>query len=258
MIALFDSGLGGLSILQSIERLLPSVPTAYLADTAQFPYGTKTESEVRDIALQAAAALMRYRPSILVVACNTASTSALDAIRRQFPDTPVVGVVPAIKPAAQQYPDGPIAVLATERTLASSAYAELKAQFATDGGIIDQPCPGWVELVESGHVDDEQARNAVETIVQPLIRRGVTTFVLGCTHYPFLRDTIAEVAGRPVAIFDSGEAVARQAERLMNRMSITAPAEASHRFFTSGDPSTVGPLMSRLLGHPVVPEKMQP
>lgn len=232
MIALFDSGVGGLSVLLAIRRRLPLVDTVYLADTKNFPYGEKSTEDVRDFSLVAAAALMRYAPTVLVVACNTASTSALDAIRSQHPSTSIVGVVPAIKPAAHQYPDGPIAVLATERTLASRAYTELKAQYATDGGIIDQPCPGWVELVESGHVDDKQARIAVEAIVQPLIQRGVTTFVLGCTHYPWLRSVLASVAGPAAAVVDSGPAVAEQVERVV--ASGQATEGGQERYLCSG------------------------
>lgn len=250
MIGFFDSGVGGLSILQDVVRLMPGFSTVYLSDTANFPYGQKSEVEVQTISGRAIEILMRYSPIAVVVACNTASTSALPQLRQQFPSMPIVGVVPALKPAAAVTTTGKIGLLATTRTLQSAAYQELKSAYAKGLTVIDQPCPGWVEMVEIGHVNDAAAEEAVDRIVTPLAKQGVDTYVLGCTHYPFLRSLIERYAGVGAHVIDSGLAVAQQLQRLIP----TTPAVLESRqqlFLSTGAEDNVSKLMSVLLGHPV-------
>lgn len=250
MIALFDSGVGGLSILIEIQRLLPGESTVYLADTANFPYGQKSEDQVRNIALGAADVLMKYAPTALVVACNTASTVALPALRQRYPSLPIVGVVPALKPAVAATKSGTIALLATERTLGSEAYRQLKQEFASGRTIIDQPCPGWVELVETGHVSDEQAKTAVEAVIEPLQARGADTYVLGCTHYPFLSPLIQRAAGREATILDSGQAVAEQLQRVLPPSGSSSKNRKEY-YLTSGTEDNLSTLAGELIGHRV-------
>lgn len=225
---------------------MPGASTVYFADTANFPYGPKSEDEVRRCSLHAVDVLMKYHPSAMVVACNTASTIALEAIRKHIPTIPVVGVVPALKSAAAMTITKNVAVLATERTLASRAYRELKKSFAAGTTIIDQPCPGWVELVENGHIDDAEAAQAVRDVVEPLTARGVDVYVLGCTHYPFLRPLIEKCAGQKASTLDSGEAVAKQLQRVAPE--VTSNNIISRRIFlASGDAKKFRELASRLL-----------
>lgn len=250
MIGFFDSGVGGLSILQAVEELLPQHSTVYLADTAHFPYGTKDEGVIQDITVQAVKALLNYSPSVIVVACNTATTSALSELRRTFPSIPIIGVVPAIKPAVSVTRNHRIALMATERTLASTAYRQIKEEYGLGATIIDQPCGGWVELVEAGHIHDEQAEQAVQQVIELLKNQAVDTFVLGCTHYQFLRPLIQRYAGQGTTIIDSGQAVAQQVQRVL----ADQPDDAGHRqqiFLTTGTSDTLSSFMKNVLGRSV-------
>lgn len=250
LVGFFDSGVGGLSVLQEVTRRVPHVSTVYLADTAHFPYGTKSENEIRTIATQAVERLLPYKPEIIVVACNTASTSALDHLRQQYPQVTFIGLVPAIKPAVAMSQTKKIAVLATTRTLASPAYHQLKLTHAAGVTVIDQACPGWVELVEAGHLDDAEAEQAVRDVVEPLARQNVDAYVLGCTHYPFLRSLIQHFGGNTAVVLDSGEAIARQLQRLQTP-SANVDQPRSEIFLTSGDLQTFVQRASRLLGRTV-------
>lgn len=253
MVGFFDSGVGGLSILQEVERLLPNLSTVYFSDSENFPYGTKNEDEVRILSLKAVDVLMKYRPAAIVVACNTASTSALTAIREHVSDIPVIGVVPALKPAVEQTKTKTVAVLATARTLVSDAYRELQRTFAAGITVIDQPCPGWVELVESGHADDAEADRAVREIVEPLVEKNIDAYVLGCTHYPFLRKLIERYAGAQAAVLDSGEAVAKQLLRVLPKKK--EPQDPRREIFiTSGEKNAFQKLASELLGRKITVE----
>jgi glutamate racemase len=249
MIALFDSGVGGLSILRAVGAVLPDEPTAYLADTANFPYGTKSEPEIDRCAVAAAGILMRWHPDVVVVACNSASTSALASLRHTYPEVPFVGVVPAIKPAAARTRTGTVAVLATARTLESDAYRDLKGAWAGQARVIDRPCPGWVEIVERGEIGGAATREAVDHVIRPALEQGADVFVLGCTHYPFLDPVIQEVAGPEVSILDSGEAVARQVRRVLAaRRPGSGSAAAGHQYLTTGDPDALRAVAERLMG----------
>ncbi|MEK7637163.1 MAG: glutamate racemase [Patescibacteria group bacterium] len=250
-VGLFDSGVGGLSILRDIWRLMPGASTVYFADTANFPYGTKSEDEVRRCSLRAVDVLMKYHPSAMVVACNTASTIALEAIRKYITTVPIVGVVPALKPAVAMTITKNVAVLATERTLASRAYQELKKSFADGMTIIDQPCPGWVELVENGQIDDAEAEQAVRDVVEPLAAAGVDVYVLGCTHYPWLRPLIEKCVGQKASTLDSGEAVAKKLQRVLGYQTAN-DTERQEIYLTSGNADGFQKLASRLLGRDIV------
>ncbi|MFL5802496.1 MAG: glutamate racemase [Roseiflexaceae bacterium] len=254
-IGLFDSGLGGLSVLRELRVLLPQHDLLYLADTAYCPYGPRPAVEVRGRALAIGRWLIERGAGLLVVACNTASSAALDLLRSELPIA-VVGMEPGLKPAAAATRSGRVGVLATSNTLAGARFAALVERYAGGVELITQPCPGLVERVEAGDLDGPAARALVERYVAPLLARGVDVLVLGCTHYPFLRPLIAAAAGPNVAIVDTGPAVARQVARVA--MGSGPPASQGHtRFWTTGDSAVVAPAAQRLLGEQVMVESVR-
>jgi glutamate racemase len=251
-IALFDSGLGGLSILREVRARLPRHDLIYLADTAYCPYGPRPADEVRARALAIGRWLVGQGAGLLVVACNTASSAALELLRAELPIA-VVGMEPGLKPAAAATRSGRVGVLATSSTLAGARFAALVERYAEGVEVITQPCPGLVELVEAGELDGPPARALVERYVAPLLERGVDTLVLGCTHYPFLRSTIAAIAGPHVAIVDTGPAVAGQVARVAARRGLAA-GQGRARFWTTGDAARVTAAARRALGEAIVVE----
>ncbi|HEX9373407.1 MAG TPA: glutamate racemase [Roseiflexaceae bacterium] len=244
-IALFDSGLGGLSVLREVRGVLPRHDLLYLADTAYCPYGPRPLDEVRARALAVGSWLIGQGTGLLVVACNTASSAALELLRAELPIV-VVGMEPGLKPAAAVTRSGRVAVLATSNTLSGARFAALAERYADGVEVITQPCPGLVERVEAGDLSSPATRALVERYVAPLLARGADTLVLGCTHYPFLRPLIAEIAGPDVAIVDTGPAVARQVARVAAQLDLPSGSGSAY-FWTTGDPEAVAPAASRLL-----------
>ena len=248
MIALFDSGLGGLSLLRELRGQLPAHDLAYVADSAHCPYGPKPGEFVRARSLAIGRALEREGARALVVACNSAVASgALEALRAELA-IPVIGIEPGVKPAAALTQTGVVGVLATARTVESDRLASLVERYADGVEVVTQPCPGLVERVEVGLLDGPETRALVEYYIDPLLARGIDVLVLGSTHFPFLRKLIAEVAPR-VAIVDPGPAVARQVARVVVEHSI-AEGTGSVVYSTTGDPALVEPVLRRLTGDP--------
>ena len=248
VIALFDSGLGGLSLLRELRRQLPGHDLSYVADSAHCPYGPKHGEFVRDRSLAIGRSLERAQADALVVACNSAvAAGALEALRAALA-IPVIGIEPGVKPAVAMTQTGVVGVLATAISVASDRLASLVERFADGVEVVTQPCPGLVERVEAGLVDGGETRALVERYVAPLLARDVDVLVLGCTHYPFLRRLIAEVAPG-VAIVDPGPAVARQGARVVAEHSI-AEGTGSVVYATTGDPALVEPVLRRLTGDP--------
>ncbi|HEU4329077.1 MAG TPA: glutamate racemase [Roseiflexaceae bacterium] len=248
MITLYDSGLGGLSVLREVRTLLPEHDLTYLADTAYCPYGPRPVEFVRARALAVGRWAAEQGARMLVVACNTASSAALELLRAELP-LPVVGMEPGLKPAVSTTRSGVVGVLATSNTLAGERFAALVERFADGATVVTQPCPGLVEQVERGDLSGPQTRALVTRYVEPLLAHGADTLVLGCTHYPFLRAAISEVAGSTVAIIDTGPAVARQVERVAIRLGLR-PGTGALRCYTTADPALVAPPLLRLLGEP--------
>lgn len=248
-IGVFDSGVGGLSILGEIRRQLPRESLLYVADSGHVPYGEKSREYILARCRQIAAFLLEQRAKALVIACNTATVAAIAELREQYPLLPIVGLEPAIKPAAALTRCGVIGVLATTGTLASARYALLRDQFAGNAHVIAQACPGLVECVERGELHSPATRTLLQRYVQPLLERGCDTLVLGCTHYPFLRALLAELLPPSVQLTDSGPAVARQLERRLVAGDLCAvgPAQPT-RFWSSGDPQVMEPLLPLLWG----------
>lgn len=206
MIGVFDSGIGGLSVLAEIRRLLPAADMLYVADRARAPYGVRDLVDVRRISHSIADWLLGRGAESLVIACNTASAAALNSIRAAHPDVVIVGMEPAVKPAAAMTATGRVAVFATAATFQGELFDSVMTRFAHDVEVMTVACPEWVEMVERGQVDGEDADRAIDLRVRPAVTSGVDTIVLGCTHFSFLRPAIERLTG--VRVIDPSPAVA--------------------------------------------------
>lgn len=226
MIAVFDSGLGGLSVLAAIARVLPRADLAYLADTAHVPYGSKPEGFIRGRVVAIGEHLVNAGCGLLVVACNTATVAAVRALRERFPLLPIVGVEPGVKPAAAASRTKRIAVLATEATAKSERLATLIREHAAGVEVLVEPCPGWATRVEALHVGDRGFAAEIAARVEPLLADGADRLVLGCTHYSFLAPMLAPLAAGRAELVDVADAVARQCLRLAG-----GAAEGSGRLY---------------------------
>lgn len=214
MIGVFDSGLGGLSVLAALVDAIPNADYIYFADTAFVPYGNKSDEFIRQRVLAIGNELIKRGCTLLVVACNTATVSAVRALRERHPDVPVVGIEPGIKPAAQSTISGRIAVLVTEATAKSERLAHLIHDHARGIQVFVEPCPGWATQVEQLKLDSTELHHDAEARLRPLLDKGVDRIVLGCTHYSFLRALLQPLLTGRVELIDVADAVARQTSRL--------------------------------------------
>lgn len=250
-IGVFDSGVGGLSVLRAIQTQLPCHPVHYIADQAHVPYGARTQQEVREYATGITRYLLSQGARVIVVACNSASAAALHHLRAVFPDVPFVGMEPAVKPAAEQTITGVVGVLATPVTFQGEMYASLVDRFAKDITVMQDVCPGLVGQIEAGRLNSPETRAILESALRPMIANGVDTVVMGCTHYPFVIPLIQEIAGASVQVIDPAPAVARQTGRVLASQGLLARAceeLAPTRFFTTGDSTHLVEMLPRLLG----------
>lgn len=249
-IGIFDSGLGGLSVAREIRRRLPVEDLLYVADSAYVPYGGRTLDQISERSVAVTHALINGGAKVVVVACNTASGAALELLRETF-DVPIVGLEPAVKPAASTTRSGHIAVLATPATLRTDRFNRLVDNHGAGVEVTKIACPGFVELVEAGKIDGTAAAT-VMPILQPILGTDIDRLVLGCTHYPFLRTVIAGVVGEGIEIMDSGPAVARQVDRVLSEQNLKA-LNGAGRFtiLTTGEPEKVEPVAGRLWGEAV-------
>ncbi|MDP2825354.1 MAG: glutamate racemase [Sulfuritalea sp.] len=247
MIGVFDSGLGGLSVLAALVDALPRADFSYYADTAHVPYGNKSDAQIQGRVLAIGEHLASHGCSLLVVACNTATAAAVLALRSAHPGIPVVGVEPGIKPAAQESKSGRIAVLATEATARSPRLQHLIRDHAGQVEVFVEPCPGWATHVEMLQLDDPALAADVRARVEPLLDRGVDRIVLGCTHYSFLAPLLRDVVGARAKLVDVADAVARQTQRLAGRLAHGAGRLHLH---ASAHPERLRAALPRLhLGH---------
>lgn len=245
-IGVFDSGVGGLSVLRHIREVLPNERLIYVADSGHVPYGDKSREYIEERSLHISRFLQQQGADAIVIACNTASAAAAATLRSQF-NIPIIAMEPAVKPAVAASRNGIVGVLATTGTLASARFAALLERYAGAGEIITQGCPGLVEQVEEGELDSPETRALIERYTEPLLARGADTLILGCTHYPFLAALIAEVVGSDIALVDTGAAVARQLQRrLQTELPARIPGAPSAEFFTSGDAGRATRIMSVL------------
>lgn len=212
-IAVFDSGVGGLSVLRQLRRLMPGEKYYYFGDSANAPYGSRSTEEVRELTLAAIRRMFAARPcKALVVACNTATAAAVIQLRERYPDTIIVGIEPALKVAADNFPGGTIGVMATEVTLREEKFDTLLHRFRKACQVVKIPAPGLVQLVESGKTASPETKLLLEEILKPYVGK-LDALVLGCTHYPFAADAVAEVLGTDVALLDGGPGTASQTRR---------------------------------------------
>ena len=209
MIGIFDSGLGGFSVLREILKILPEQSYVYYADSANCPYGEKSKEFIIGRVRAITQLLLDKGADIIVVACNTAPAAAIKTLRAEWPEVPFVGMEPAVKPAALHTRSGVIGVLATAGTLKASKYLKTRGRFEEDVKIVEHVGRGFVELVESGDLHSENTFRTVEESIRPLLDAGADRIVLGCTHYPFLREVIEKIAGPQVQVIDPAPAVAK-------------------------------------------------
>lgn len=247
-IGIFDSGLGGLSVLAEIRKLMPHEDLLYIADSAHVPYGNKSEDYIRERALFLTRFLGERGAKAIVVACNTATAAAVPLLRQEFPQLPIIGMEPALKPAVSATRTGTIGVLATEGTLTSARFAALLSRYACTVDVITQPCPGLVEQVEQSDLDGPLTRALIMQYTAPLLERNADTLILGCTHYPFLQPLIAEVVGPHIRLIHTGPAVARQLHRVLTDKQLLATNRRAGRedFWTSGSPMALQPAVNKL------------
>ncbi|HEX6387285.1 MAG TPA: glutamate racemase [Anaerolineae bacterium] len=249
-IAVFDSGVGGLSVLRHIRAQMPRESLLYLADQAHVPYGARTLAEIRHFSEAITRFFLEQKAKIIVIACNTASAAALNQLRLAFPNVPFVGTEPAVKPAAAQTRSGKVGVLATASTFQSERYTDLMARFAHGVTVLEDPCLGLVEQIEAGATTSVETERLLRVCLEPMLVAGVDTLVLGCTHYPFVTPLIERIAGTAVTIIDPAPAVARQTERVLQQYHLLASGgqQSRIRVLTSGNAPTLARLSRQLLG----------
>ena len=251
-IGVFDSGVGGLSVLRAIRAAMPHAHLVYVADSGHAPYGDQSEAHITQRTLTVGQWLAEQGVQGITIACNTATVVAAKTLREQT-HLPVVAIEPAIKPAVALTRSGVVGVLATRQTVQSASVARLVDLYGADKRILLQSCPGLVEQVERADLHSAETEALLRQFITPLIAQGADTLVLGCTHYPFLSDTIQRVAGEGVILLDPAEAVARElARRLADNNSLTTQAApGSVQFFTSGNVAQVQAVMSHLWDAPL-------
>jgi glutamate racemase len=251
-IGVFDSGVGGLSVLRAIRAALPHEHLVYVADSGHAPYGDQSEAHITQRTLTVGNWLAEQGVKGITIACNTATVVAAKTLREQT-HLPVVAIEPAIKPAVALTRSGVVGVLATRQTVQSASVARLVDLYASDKRILLQGCPGLVEQVERADLHSAETEALLRQLIKPLLEQGADTLVLGCTHYPFLRDTIQRIAGEGVMLLDPAEAVARElARRLAENGSLSdAAVQGQVQFFTSGDVAQAQAVMSHLWDAPL-------
>ena len=250
-IGMFDSGFGGLTVARALIDLLPAEDLVYFGDTARYPYGPRPLDEVREFALQVTRVLIeRHDVKMVVVACNTAAAAALELLHFEF-DVPVVSVVdPGARALVRATRSGRVGVIGTVGTIGSGAYQRAVRSTRADVELTCAACPGFVEFVERGETDSDQVHVLAERLLAPLVQAEVDSLLLGCTHYPFLARTIADVMGRDVVLVDSADETAFEVRAILTDTGLgrRSAAKGAHRFVSSGDVAWFRQLGSRLLG----------
>ncbi|MEZ4814336.1 MAG: glutamate racemase [Bdellovibrionota bacterium] len=248
-IGIFDSGVGGLSVLKEIRKLLPCENLIYVADSAYVPYGNKSPQFILERSEKISEFLISKGAKAIVIACNTATAVSVKPLRIKWPRIPILGMEPAVKPALEKTKTGIVGVLATVGTLKSAQFAALLDKFEAKTRVVLQAAPGLVEYVERGDLDSRELRQLIASYVSPLVLKGVDVIVLGCTHYPFLREIIQQEAGVQVALVDTGAAVAKQLKRRLLEYSLLENVckGGSAVFYTTGATENTLKALSTLL-----------
>ena len=255
-VGIFDSGVGGLSVLQQIHQALPTESVYYVADSANAPWGDKPAAFVRDRGLKIARFLISQGVKAIVIGSNTGTAGSAEALRAAL-TIPVVGIEPGIKPAAAATRSGIVGAIVPAAVGGSDRLASLLDRFGTDVKIIVQPVPGLVEHIEAADIDGPELKRMVEGYIRPMLDAGADTIVLGSTHYVFLKPVLAELAGPEVSLIETGEAVARHLAHVLDERHLRADAaKPRERFWTSGDPGASESVMTTLLKRSVIVEKL--
>lgn len=252
MIGVFDSGIGGLTVLHEIHKRCPAVSTLYFADQSHIPYGLKSEAGIQRFSDRICRFLLDRGAAVIVVACNTATAAAINWLRERYPQVPFVGMEPAIKPAVAQTKSGKIGVLATASTFKSQRYAQLMDRYASQVELFENSCVGLVEQIESGDLAGDHTEALLRSFIEPMQIQGIDTLILGCTHYPLVLPIIQQIAGDGVRVINPAPAVAQQTQRLLPSY-LTANAQQQppmHEYVTSGTLSAYIPMVNRL--NPIV------
>jgi glutamate racemase len=250
LIGVFDSGIGGISVLRAIREQIPAEPVIYFGDQGHVPYGSRSMEQIQNFSEAITRFLLEQEAKIIVVACNTASAAALKYLREKFPDVPFVGMEPAVKPAAEHTQTGRVGVLATPATFQGALYASVVERFANGVELLQNTCPGLVQQIEQGNLDGEETRRILEEALLPMFEKNIDTVVLGCTHYPFVIPLIRQIVGDSVRVIDPAPAVAKQVRRVLEArdMRQESKSKGDVKFYTSGDPDELEAMLPVLLG----------
>lgn len=250
-IGVYDSGVGGLSVLRALQARLPAESFYYVADGAHCPYGDRDAAEIQELALGVGRHLLDVGCKLIVVACNTISSTSLTVMREVLEGLPIVGMVPAVKPAIEMTHTGVVGVLATQATVRGALYLDVLRRYAQNTRVVSQPCPGLVELIEAGKLDAAETEALLRRCVEPIVDAGADVIVLGCSHYPFIRPLLERIVGRNVRIVEPSDAIALQTLRILDREGLlrgSASSAGMTRFATSGDTRTFDASVFRLVG----------
>lgn len=248
-IGIFDSGVGGLSVLRAIRGQMPEESVIYFGDQIHIPYGPRRMEQIRDFSEAITRFLLEHDAKIIVVACNTASAAALRHLRDRFPDISFVGMEPAVKPAAEHTQTGKVGVLATPATFQGALYASVVERFANGVELFQNTCPGLVQQVEKGNLQGRETRQILEAALLPMLEQKIDTVVLGCTHYPFVIPLIELIAGDHVRVIDPAPSVAKQVRRVLESKGLknSSGTPGDVKFYTSGEPDVLKSLLPHLL-----------
>lgn len=248
-IGVFDSGVGGLSVLKAMREQMPAENIVYFGDQGHVPYGARSMEEIQKFSEGITQFLLDKNSKLIVVACNTASAAALTYLRQRFSDVSFVGMEPAVKPAAETTKTGKVGVLATPATFQGALYASVVERFGAGVELFQDTCPGLVSQIEKGELDSKATRTILENALRPMLEKNIDTVVLGCTHYPFVIPLIQQIAGEDVRVIDPAPSVARQAKRLLEADGIKNQSDVSGQvqFFTSGDSASMKSLLPLFL-----------
>ncbi len=250
-IGVFDSGVGGISVLRELVRIMPWENYIYFGDSMNAPYGTKSLEEVRELTIHNVERLMEMGAKSVVVACNTATSAAVALLRKKYPQLPLVGIEPALKPAAVEKPGSRIVVMATPMTLRQEKFQNLMARYEEQIRIVPLPCPGLMEFIERGDLEGEDLRKYLTELFWSVNHEPVDGVVLGCTHYPFARKLIQEILGQQVTIYDGGPGTAREMKRRLKEADLLREGNrpGQVKFYNSRSTRQELELCERLLWH---------
>jgi len=255
-IGVFDSGVGGLSVLRAMRTEMPTENVVYFGDQSHVPYGPRPMAQIQEFSWAITNFLIELGAKLIVVACNTASAAALQLLRSTHPEIAFVGMEPAVKPAVEQTRTGKVGVLATPATFQGELYGSVLERFASGVTVLQDTCPGLVGQIEKGDLTGPVTREILEQSLRRMVGHGIDTVVLGCTHYPFVIPLIREVAGPSIRVIDPAPAVARQVARVLRERGIQTPSASrgTVRFITSGSPTALQRLLPLLMGEAGVVE----